>query len=310
MSKIDLIAALNGTCVEADPRLATELERRYQANNGASQAATRTVIAREQPVCGPITEGALSSTEGALSSIGTCMAAVLTNLLQIPSLLVRGRTGAHLRRLRCERRAMAPEAKSKIDLLDSAYEATLDRLGDYRKEPWWRKILLKAEGDYVLPYGKSDHFGPHFLRIESVCQWLSDYHVRADLKVLATERILVVGADTEAVRARLAQSYARYTFDDPILAKTPIDTVVCGLVAGALSSLGPSEQMMLSLIRESNIRINRTSAEILAAISLIDSKIAYLPVENERRLSERDLATILPSKGIASISFDLTEAAA
>ncbi len=198
---------------------------------------------------------------GGLRSIGACVAAILTDVLKISSLLLPRKAGAHLSRLRCERRAMAPGPPSNADLLGGIYDTTLDRLGNNRNEPaWWRKVVLTAEGDYILPYGKpdGDHAGPHFLRILSVREWLSDYHVRADLKALATERILAEGTDTGVIRTRLAQSYAHHTFDDPILAEVPIDTVVSGLIAGALSSFGLQERIIVSLIRESNLRINRT----------------------------------------------------
>lgn len=217
---------------------------------------------------------------GSLRSIGTCVAAVLTNALKILSLLLPRKAWTHLSQLRCERRAMAPWARREADLLDAIYGATLDRLGNKRNESaWWREVVLTAEGDYVLPYGKSDadDAGPHLLRIESVREWLSNYHVRADLKALATERILADGTDTAFIRARLAQSYADHTSDDPILARVPIDTVVCGLVAGALSSLGTSERIVVSLMRENNLRLNQANADILAAIFRIESFMASNP---------------------------------
>jgi hypothetical protein len=206
---------------------------------------------------------------GGLGSIGKYTAAVLTLVLKIRSLLPQSTAGARFCRLRSERRALAAKVRGSADSLDGIYDTILDRLGNTRSQPsWLRRVVLTAESDYVLPF---EQFDPHFLRIESVRDWLSDDEVRADLKALATERILADGADTAAIRARLAQSYARYTSDDPILARVRIDTVLSGLVASALSSLGPSERITVNLVQQSNLRINRTNAEILAAISRIES---------------------------------------
>lgn len=327
MSQFDLIGVSNGTCVEPGPRLGMELlENLYRADNGSLQAGTRmgkaakqaaasAATTRSRPLAhyagGSALNAAPAQTGTALGGIGTCIAAVLTKALMMPLLGLPRKARAHVRRLRCERSAMEPAAWSKADLLDAAYDATLDRLGNKRNEPtWWRKVLLTAEGNYILPCGTAEHAGPHHLRIDSVRQWLSDYHVRADLKALATERILADGTDTAGIRARLAQSYAHYTFNDPMLAEAPIETVLCGLVAGALCSLAPSEQMMVSLIRQSNRRINRANAEILAAISRTERKLASRSLEAERRRSEHDSADVLPAQALASISFDFAEAAA
>jgi hypothetical protein len=47
---------------------------------------------------------------------------------------------------------MAPEVRRKADVLDASYDATLDRLADTWSEAgWWRKVVLSAEGDYILP---------------------------------------------------------------------------------------------------------------------------------------------------------------
>ncbi len=218
---------------------------------------------------------------------GGVAAALWTNVLKIASLLLPRKAGTHLSRLRCERRAMAPGARTDADLLGDIYDTTLDRLGNNRNEPaWWRKVVLTAEGDYILPYGEpgDDDAGLSFLRSVSVREWLSDRHVRADLKILATERMLAEGTDTGVIRARLAQSYADYTYDHPLLAKARINTVVSGLVAGALSSLGPQERIIVSLIRENNLRINQTNADILAAICRIENTMAAKPGANRAAL--------------------------
>jgi hypothetical protein len=223
--------------------------------------------------------------------IGHCTAAALsialTLALKVPKFLLRRATRAYLHRLRCERRAMKPGARREPDALDSIYDATLDRLGRSPRPSvwWWREVMAAAEADHVLPYQRPHAYdryrGPHFLRIESVREWLGDPQVRAGLKALATERILASKIDTAAVRARLAQSYACYTFEHPAFAELRIDTAVDGLVAGALSSLAPSERLMLSLMRESTMHCRRICADVLAALSRIESLMAARRPETE-----------------------------
>jgi hypothetical protein len=79
----------------------------------------------------------------------------------------------------------------------------LARLGNYSSEAsWWRRLILSAEGDYVLPYNQ---FGPHFLRIPAIRDWLDNWYVCADLKVLATEKLLTGREENvRLVRQRLA----------------------------------------------------------------------------------------------------------
>jgi hypothetical protein len=314
MSKIDLNSVSQETCLADGPCQSTESSERNRWADSALLAASRLVSLptkstlfrrpndrREtrpnQSFSKPITPMAIcgcgwslvgrsctrgstlaarhreTALDGDLRGTSRCIAAVLTSFLKMRSLLpFRAMAGVGFSRLRCERGAMAPGADNNPDLLDGIYDATLNRLGNGRGEPsWWRRVVFKAEGDYVLPYQKLD---PHILRIESVREWLSDYQVRADLKALATERILVYGTDAGVFRARLAQSYARCTLDDPALAQVHIESVLSGLVAGALSSLGPSERMLVSLIQQSNRQINQTNFEILGAISRIESTIS------------------------------------
>lgn len=295
MSKIDLISASSETSVlVGHPQF---LRDHWGADIGSRQPDWLTTSRR--PTARAV----------GVSGIAAGIAVVLTSALKICALF--------MPRLRCERRAMAPSAQRKADVLDEIYDATLDRLGNNRNgTTWWRRIVLMAQGDYVLPYGRagSDHTGPHLLRIESVRQWISDYYVRGDLKALATEEIFGDVIDTSGIRARLAQSYAHYTLEDPILAKVRIDTVVSGLVAGVLSSLRPSERTIVSLMRESNSRINRSNAEVLAALSRIEGKmarsfIASRPAETQLH-SELSAGIPLQPKVPASIAIELTGAAA
>jgi hypothetical protein len=203
-------------------------------------------------------------------SVETCLAAVLTNVLKIRSLLARLTAGQSQSQLYSERCAMMQDAR-KTDFMEDVYDATLDRLGNRRTDrSWSQRIFLKAQHDYILPYERS---GPHLLRIESVQEWLSDYQVRADLKSLATDRILAFGTDADVIRRRLGQSYARYTSDDSELAKIYIETALSGLVAGALSSFSTSQRLTVSLVQRTNLRINQTNFEILSAISRIESLI-------------------------------------
>jgi hypothetical protein len=344
MSKIDLNRVSQGTCVADRPCQSTELSERSQWADNALLAASWLVSLRtkrtpsrrpndqretqlNQSFSRPITPIAIcgcgrslvecsctrestlaarhreTGLDGDLWSISRCIAAVLTNVLKMRSLLSLRATGEGFNRLRSERGAMAPEAGNNADLLDGIYDATLDRLGNGRGEPsWWRRVVLKAEGDYVLPYQKLD---PHILRIESVREWLSDYRVRADLKALATERILAYETDAGVIRARLAQSYARCTLDDSASAQVHIETVLSGLVAGALSSLGPSERMMVSLIQQSNRRINQTNSEILGAISRIESMISKQSALTKQREPFDPPKHLAAGEGVKDFSTEL-----
>ena len=109
------------------------------------------------------------------------------------------------------------------------------------------------------------------------------------------------------IARRLAQCYARYTFDDPVFAELPIDTGVRGLVAGALSSLSASQQLMVSLMRKNNLRTNRANSQVLAATSEVENKITVLPLD---RPYEADTAMPLAVKFLAPVPIALTEAAA
>lgn len=298
MSKIDLISKSNVTCVETGSHPTVEsFQTACRVNVRAPQQAAMK-IAPPQPKRGarqPASASArVASRSTGLASGLRSLAAALTQVLKI----VPSKVGARWRRLRCERRAMGCDAWRPTNLLDHLYDQTLDRLGDTRSEPsWWRKVILQAEGDYILPQEKSgdDGDGPHFLRIPSAREWLSDYQVRADLKALATEKILADGAATGELRGRLAQSYAHHTLDDPALAGVRINTVLNGLVAGALSALGPREHVIVSLMRESNLRTQRSHAEVLAAISRIESKLTSRSLENERRCERDSIAPIAPT---------------
>jgi hypothetical protein len=271
MSKIDLLSVSCGTCVEVEPSLSEQLTGIGAApgqQGGCHKAMTDRTVGREPAAAYRATAAAAD-----LGAIGACIATVLTHTLKVCALL--------LPRLRHERRAMDSDAPNNRDFLDRIYNATLDRLSNNWSEPsWWRKVIKKAQGDYILPRQKtdSDPAAPHFLRIASVREWLSDYYVRDDLKALATEAILGgCGVDTAIRRDRLAQAYANYTFDDPSAAGSAIDTAVSGLFAGVLSSLSASEQIMVNLMRAHNLRINRSNAEVLSALSRIESMLATGP---------------------------------
>jgi hypothetical protein len=167
---------------------------------------------------------------------------------------------------------MASDTFRQCGIINGLYDQTLDRLGNNKKEPsWWRCIVLTAEGDYILPY---KHLDPHFLRIASVRDWLSNCDVRDEFKTLATRKILGDSTDTKVLRQRLAQSYAHYTAEDPSLAAAAIETVQNGLIAGVTSALNPSHRIIVDLIRESNLRINATHAEILRAIQRLQKAVA------------------------------------
>jgi hypothetical protein len=212
-----------------------------------------------------------------LGIVGKAAAFLLQKVLTITCLLT-GRA-THLNRLWCERRAMGPGRQLQANSLDRTFDATLDRLSNNRKEPsWWRRIVLTAEGDYILPYKNID---PHLLRIPSIRDWLSDCYVRADFKTLAQEKLATGLADNGPARDRLARSYARYTFDHPALANVAIDTVLLGLAESVLSELHPSELIVVDLMRESNLRINSANAEIMHAIQRPQKAISQgLELEN------------------------------
>jgi hypothetical protein len=213
----------------------------------------------------------------ALARLGSCVAAILVAAQGMPRAFLSKKARMHLHRLRCERRAMALDAREEPSLLDGIYDATLDRLGSVPDgSAWWRRVMLAAEAKYVLPYQHSNaepdgYVGPHFLSIPSLRQWLADRHVRADLKVLATETILATECDVGAIRKRLAQSYADHTYEGPEFANVPIAAAVDGLVAGALCLLRPAERLVVGLMRETNLQNRRTRADILNAIARIDS---------------------------------------
>lgn len=273
MSKIDLLSASCGTRVEVEPTLSeqfTGIAVALGQLDGWHESMTDRTVGRE-----PAAAYRATAVAADLGAIGACIATVLTQALKVCALL--------LPRLRHERRAMNVDAPKNRDFLDCIYNATLDRLGNNWGEPsWWRKVIRKAQGDYILPRQKtgSDPAAPHFLRIASVREWLSDYHVRDDLKALATDEILgECGADTAIRRDRLAQAYARYTFDDPSMSGSAIDTAVSGLIAGVLSSLSPSEQIMVNLMRAHNLRISRSNAEVRSTLARIESMLRTGPQE-------------------------------
>jgi hypothetical protein len=207
-----------------------------------------------------------SDSSTAMSKLRVCAAVLLGMILRLFWLLP-GKPAARLNRLYWERNAMAPEAAAPASQLDRSYNATLDRLGADNETSWWRELILNAEGDYVLPYRNSD---PHPLRIASVRDWLSDCYVRTDLKALATEKILAGSTNSVAVRERLAQSYARYTSDDPHLASGPIHIALLGLIAGVNSTLDPSDRILLDLMRELALYIKNREAEMLGCLSRIE----------------------------------------
>jgi hypothetical protein len=180
-----------------------------------------------------------------------CIADVLVLALRI-FLLPGFRTiSRYLRRLHWERRALDWNSNCKWGLLEPIYDATLDRLGNARNASgWWGTVVLVAEGGCILPHSGSE---PHFLAIPSVREWLSNEYVRTDLKVLASEMILGVALDTVAARRRLSDWYAHYTAEDSARAASRIDAAVSGLVAGVLSSLNVSEQLLVDVMRQSNV---------------------------------------------------------
>ncbi len=231
--------------------------------------------------------GAQPARVDALHIAGKCIAAALTAALKLFRPLLLGNPRAYAERLRAERLAMAPGALSAGDQLDGIYNATLARLGDFRQErSWWRRVILKTESDYVLRSARTEPDADirlHFLRRASIREWLGEHDVQVDLKTLATERLLGFEIDAKALRARLAQSYADYTLEDPLLAKAAIETVVAGLVAGALAALGWPQTLMLALWRESNRRTNRADKDVLAAVSRIEGTVLALL----ERLSQR-----------------------
>jgi len=312
MSKIELNGVSDITCVETNPPIEM-LQGRYRPDTGSLQTVVK-VAAEQAPTmtCGcalPLDQCtcAAGSARGFAAqqtgAIGTGIAALLTIAMRL----------LRTRRLRHERRAMAPGVHNEADLLDRLYVATLDRLGDRNASTWWRKVILKAQGDFVLPPGDDNRSGPHFLRLESVREWLSDYQVRADFKVLATQAILACGTDAPAARARLAVSYAHYTLDDPATAKARIEAVVCGLVAGVLIALSHSQQVLVALTRQNNLHRNHANAEILAAISRIESRMApsardTLP-RSERTSNISIAPSVAPGVAVAKL-IELTEAAA
>lgn len=273
MSKIDLLSPSNGTCVELEPPLAEQLTGIGVAPgqlNGWHESMTDRTVGREFAAAYRATAVAAN-----LGAIGACIATVLTQALKVCALL--------LPRLRHERRALNVDAPKNRDFLDGLYNATLDRLGNNWGEPsWWRKVIRKAQGDYILPRQKigSGPAAPHFLRIESVREWLSDCEVRDDLKALATDELLGgCSADTAVRRDRLAQAYAHHTFNDPSMAGSAIDAAVAGLIAGVLSSLSASEQIMVNLMRAHNLRISCGNAEVLSTLARIESMLGKGPQE-------------------------------
>ena len=136
-----------------------------------------------------------------LGQLGKLTAFFLTRILTVLYLLT-GRA-AHLRQLRCERRALRPGRQTQSGGLHCTFDQMLARLGNYSSETsWWRRLILSAEGDYVLPYNQ---FDPHFLRIPAIRDWLDNWYVCADLKVLATEKLLTGREENvRLVRQRLA----------------------------------------------------------------------------------------------------------
>lgn len=236
--------------------------------------------------------------ESALADVlfGGSVATVLTLALKLLRPLLLGKARVYAERLRAERLAMAPGARSAGDQLDEIYNATLARLADFIEESsWWRKVILKAELDYVLRSARIDLGGDielHFLHRVSIREWLAELDVQIDLKSLATERLLGIGIDAEVLRARLAQSYANYTLEDPLLANAAIETVLAGLVAGALAALGRPQTLMLALWRESNTRINRADKDVLAAVARIEGMMVSVSELQSQRAAGPHTARI------------------
>jgi hypothetical protein len=65
--------------------------------------------------------------------------------------------------------------------------------------------------------------------------------------------ILGVALDVVAARRRLSDWYAHYTAEDSARAASRIDAAVSGLVAGVLSTLNVSEQLLIDVMRQSNV---------------------------------------------------------
>jgi hypothetical protein len=181
-------------------------------------------------------------------------------------LLLPSSISAHLKRLEQVRHSFATTAPRETEILSGIFDTALDRLGNVHTGSGWRNVLARAEADYILPPERSDDnpaaLEPHFLRIESVRDWLGDHLVRSDLKALAIEELLGFGSDSETFQRRLTQSYARYTGECSVFAKLRIDTVLSGLVALVKSSLSNSERLMIELVRENNLRIKPILAGI------------------------------------------------
>jgi hypothetical protein len=191
-----------------------------------------------------------------LGPIGFCIGTLLGGALQ--ALLLPGlrATSKYLRRLHDERAAIDCGSGREWGRLEKIYNRTLDRLGDTRNTAGlWQRLVLVAEADCVLPYRVSE---PHFLAIPSVREWLSNAYVRADLKLLASEKIFGTATDTDAARQRLADWYAHYTAEDSALAVARINAAISGLVAGVLSNLNRSEQLLIELMRYSNLSRRQT----------------------------------------------------
>jgi hypothetical protein len=203
---------------------------------------------------------------------GAFCVAVLTNAQKLSWLLPSGGFRRSLNRRRRERGAMTIDYAKESVFLDRVFGPTLARLGSFQVSlPSWHRVIVEVEANYLLLHAGAD---PHFLRMESVRDWLRDTQVCADLKTLAMERLGGIATDAETTRRRLAQSYAKYTFDDPVLAATPIETAIAGLVAGALSSFSEAERLILGLMRESNSKSFQLQSEILAAITRLECELA------------------------------------
>lgn len=165
----------------------------------------------------------------------------------------------HLSRLHAERKAGEAAFTQSSTIMDGVLNETLNRIrGRDIDTAWWRPLLQAYVQQYVAP---------DFLTKPALQRWLIEDSVGADLKTLATARIMASNGDQAEIYDRLAEKYSDFTGEARHLASGPIDVMTAILVAGYLQKIPDDQRALAGLAQAGFLQTAKNIENLKEALS-------------------------------------------
>ena len=195
-----------------------------------------------------------------------------------------------LKRIRAERTAAGVPDAQRVDDLDLALEATIERLANISILSLWEEALREVEIGYIIP---------KTLSINSLQTWLQDHTVRQGVKSLAKQRIFPGTPIEGALVDRLAGAFHRHTGESIDQGHKAVAAIVAIVVADWHSKVGLDNRIAVGLLQESNLQNAERYRALKDAIERPHSD-SPLVVAHSREC-EKVLTNILQSRSIPTI---------